>query len=104
MAAGRPSSPRFPARPGSAGGGSGGAGGAVFSALSGQAGFGGLVLGGDLRVISPGHGLDAGLFAGDYLGGYIDEVWSHYTSNTMTVTAGANTFSGQVSGGKFVFS
>jgi hypothetical protein len=77
---------------------------AVFSALSGQAGFGGLVLGGDLRVISPGHGLDAGLFAGDYLGGYIDEVWSHYTSNTMTVTAGANTFSGQVSGGKFVFS
>ena len=76
---------------------------AVFSALAGQAGFGGLVLEG-LRVIAPGHGLDAGLFSADYLAGHIDEVWSHYESNQMTVTAGANTFTGQVSGGQFAFS
>ncbi|HEY7592388.1 MAG TPA: beta-1,3-glucanase family protein [Actinophytocola sp.] len=76
---------------------------AVFSALAGQAGFGGLVLE-DLRVISPGHGIDAGRFAADYLAGYVDEVWAHYAANTMTVTAGANTFTGQVSGGQFVFS
>jgi hypothetical protein len=76
---------------------------AVFAALSGQAGFAGLVLE-DLRVIAPGHGIDAGRFAADYLAGYIDEVWSHYTSNTMTVTAGANTFTGRVSGGQFAFS
>lgn len=75
---------------------------AVFSALAGQDGFGGLVLD-DLRVIAPGHGLDAGLFADDYFAGYIDEVWSHYQSNTMTVTAGANTFTGQVDGSQFVF-
>ncbi|HEX2131994.1 MAG TPA: beta-1,3-glucanase family protein [Actinophytocola sp.] len=76
---------------------------AVFSALAAQDGFSGLVLE-DLRVISPGHGLDAGRFAADYFAGYIDQVWSHYRSNTMTVTAGANTFTGQVSGSQFVFS
>jgi Beta-1,3-glucanase len=76
---------------------------AVFSALAGQAGFGGLVLE-DLRVIAPGHVLDAGRFAADYFAGYIDQVWSHYQSATMTVTAGANTFTGQVTGGQFVFS
>jgi hypothetical protein len=75
----------------------------VCSALAGQGGFGGLVME-DLRVIAPGHGLDAGLFSADYLAGHIDEVWSHYESNQMTVTAGANTFTGQVSGGQFAFS
>jgi len=77
---------------------------AVFSALAGQAGFGGLVLEGDLRVIAPGHGLDAGRFASDFFAGYVDEVWDHYRGNTMTVTAGANTFTGQVTGEEFTFS
>lgn len=75
---------------------------AVFSALRGTAGFENLVMD-DLRVIAPGHGLDAGRFAGDYFAGLIDEVWNHYSSNTMTVTAGANTFTGSVQGGQFVF-
>jgi hypothetical protein len=75
---------------------------AVFAALAGQAGFEGLVLD-DLRVIAPGHGLDAGRFATDFLAGYVDEVWNHYRSNTMTVTAGATTFTGQVSGDTFTF-
>jgi hypothetical protein len=76
---------------------------AVFAALAGQAGFEGLVLE-DLRVIAPGHGLDSGRFATDFFAGYVDEVWNHYRSNTMTVTAGANTFTGQVSGEEFSFS
>ncbi|MGH3761501.1 beta-1,3-glucanase family protein [Actinophytocola sp.] len=76
---------------------------AVFSAMSGQAGYGGLVLE-DLRVIAPGHGLDAGRFAADYFAAHVDQVWEHYRSNTMTVTAGANAFTGQVSGDRFVFS
>jgi hypothetical protein len=76
---------------------------AVFAALAGQPGFEGLVLE-DLRVIAPGHGLDAGRFATDFFAGYVDEVWNHYRSNTMTVTAGANTFTGQVSGEEFTFS
>ncbi len=75
---------------------------AVFSALRGTAGFENLVMD-DLRVIAPGHGLDAGRFAGDYFAGLIDEVWNHYTSNTMTVTAGDRKFTGSVQGGQFVF-
>ncbi|MGB3439664.1 MAG: beta-1,3-glucanase family protein [Actinophytocola sp.] len=75
---------------------------AVFNALASTPGFGNLVMD-DLRVIAPGHGLDAGRFASDYFAGLIDEVWNHYGSNTMTVTAGARTFSGSVQGGQFVF-
>ncbi|MCT2583276.1 beta-1,3-glucanase family protein [Actinophytocola gossypii] len=75
---------------------------AVFSALAGQDGFNGLVME-DLRVISPGHGLDTGRFSADYFAGAIDQVWSHYQSNTMTVTAGSKTFTGQVTGSQFVF-
>lgn len=75
---------------------------AVFSALAGTPGFENLVLD-DLRVIAPGHGLDAGRFASDYFAGLIDEVWNHYRSNTMTVTAGARTFTGSVQGDQFVF-
>jgi hypothetical protein len=77
---------------------------AVFSALAAQPGFGGLVLENNLRVIAPGHGLNAGRFAADYFAGYVDEVWNHYRSTTMTVTAGANAFTGQVQGEQFVFS
>ncbi len=76
---------------------------AVFSALAGQSGFSGLVMD-DLRVIAPGHGLNAGRFAADYFAGWIDEVWNHYRSNTMTVTAGASTFTGSVQGEQFAFS
>lgn len=75
---------------------------AVFSALAGTPGFENLVMD-DLRVIAPGHGLDAGRFAADYFAGLVDEVWEHYRSNTMTVTAGDRTFTGSVQGEQFVF-
>jgi hypothetical protein len=75
---------------------------AVFSALAGTPGFSGLVLSG-LRVIAPGHGLDAGRFAADYFAGYVDEVWEHYRSHTMTVDAGARTFTGSVQGDLWLF-
>ncbi|HEX6352784.1 beta-1,3-glucanase family protein [Actinophytocola sp.] len=75
---------------------------AVFAALRAQPAFANLVLG-DLRVVSPGHGLDAGLFASNYLAAWIDEVWNHYRTRTMTVTAGARTFRGSVQGEQFVF-
>jgi glycosyl hydrolase family 64 (putative beta-1,3-glucanase) len=75
---------------------------AIFSAVGGQAGFGDLVME-DLRVIAPGHGLDAGRFAADYFAGQIDEVWEHYRGTTMTIKAGDKTFTGQVQGDQFVF-
>jgi hypothetical protein len=75
---------------------------AVFSALRAQPAFARLVLE-DLRGISPGHGLNAGLFAADYFAAWIDEVWNHFRTRTMTVTAGARTFRGSVQGEQFMF-
>ncbi|MDO0909477.1 beta-1,3-glucanase family protein [Streptomyces sp. DT2A-34] len=57
----------------------------------------------DTRVIAPGHGLDAGLFAQDYFAPYIDEVWSTYTGRDLTVTTNAGTFTGRVRGERFAF-
>ncbi|CAL9345033.1 Glucan endo-1,3-beta-glucosidase [Streptomyces sp. enrichment culture] len=58
----------------------------------------------DTRIIAPGHGLDAGLFAKDYFAPYIDEVWSTYTGKDLTVTTNAGTFTGRVRGERFTFS
>ncbi|MEU6357290.1 beta-1,3-glucanase family protein [Streptomyces sp. NPDC047072] len=57
----------------------------------------------DTRVIAPGHGLDAGLFAKDYFAPYIDEVWSTYTGRDLTVTTNAGAFTGRVRGEQLVF-
>jgi hypothetical protein len=75
---------------------------AVFSALRSVPAFANLVRD-DLRVVSPGHGIDSGWFAADYFASWIDEVWNHYRTNTMTVTAGNRTFRGSVQGDQFVF-
>lgn len=75
---------------------------AVFQALAADPVFSALVYD-DLRVIAPGHALDAGLFPADYFDPYIDRVWSHYASNDLTVTTNAGTFTGRVQGGQFTF-
>ncbi|MGP4003386.1 glycoside hydrolase family 64 protein [Streptomyces sp. 8N706] len=75
----------------------------VFSALAAVDAYAPLVLGGDLRVIAPGHGLDAGLFPEDYLARAIDEVWSHYASTDLRITTDAGTFTGRTSGGRLSF-
>ena len=75
---------------------------AIFSALSGQAGFGDLVVD-DLRVIAPGHGLEAGRFSGDYFAGHVDEVWERYRGQDLVVSANNTTFTGRVTGDTFAF-
>ncbi|MDT0327116.1 beta-1,3-glucanase family protein [Nocardiopsis lambiniae] len=75
---------------------------AVFRALSADPVFSSLVYD-DLRIISPGHGLDAGLFPADFYDPYIDRVWSHYAGTDLTVTTNAGTFTGRVQGDRFVF-
>ncbi len=75
---------------------------AAFAAVGQAEGFARLVVD-DTRVIAPGHGLDAGLFAKDYLAPYIDEVWSTYTGRDLTVTTTAGTFTGRVRGDRFTF-
>ncbi|MEU7039553.1 glycoside hydrolase family 64 protein [Streptomyces varsoviensis] len=75
----------------------------IFSDVAAVPAFKPLVLGGDLRVIAPGHGLDAGLFAKDYLAPYVDQVWNAYTSKDLKVTTNAGKFTGRVRGGKLTF-
>ncbi|MEU9504398.1 beta-1,3-glucanase family protein [Streptomyces sp. NPDC048196] len=74
----------------------------IFADVKAAEGFDRLVIG-DKRVIAPGHGLDSGLFAKDYLAPAIDEAWSAYASKDLTVTTNAGSFTGRVSGGKLVF-
>jgi hypothetical protein len=57
----------------------------------------------DTLIIAPGHGLDAGLFAGDHFAPAIDDVWSTYTGRDLKVTTNAGTFTGRVRGERFSF-
>jgi hypothetical protein len=74
----------------------------VFDAVRKVEAFAPLIVG-DTRVIAPGHGLDAGLFAADYFAPYIDEVWSTYTGQDLTVTTNAGAFTGRVRADRFTF-
>ncbi|MET7682542.1 glycoside hydrolase family 64 protein [Streptomyces sp. NPDC005423] len=75
---------------------------AVFDAVRKVEEFAPLVVD-DTRVVAPGHGLDAGLFAADYFAPYIDEVWSTYTGKDLTVTTNAGAFTGRVRADRFTF-
>ncbi|MEU9354297.1 glycoside hydrolase family 64 protein [Streptomyces griseoloalbus] len=75
---------------------------AAFAAVKEVEAFSRLVVD-DTRIIAPGHGLDAGLFAEDYLAPYIDEVWSTYTGKDLKITTNAGTFTGRVRGDRFTF-
>ncbi|MFF6989187.1 beta-1,3-glucanase family protein [Streptomyces sp. NPDC010273] len=74
----------------------------VFDAVRKVEAFAPLVVD-DTRVIAPGHGLDAGLFAADYFAPYIDQVWSTYTGKDLTVTTNAGAFTGRVRADRFTF-
>lgn len=75
----------------------------VFDTLAGTEGYGRLVDADGLRVIAPGHGLDAGLFDGAYLDGYVDEVWSAYAGKDLKVTTNAGALTGRVAGDRLSF-
>ncbi|MFF1448419.1 glycoside hydrolase family 64 protein [Streptomyces sp. NPDC058274] len=74
----------------------------VFAAVKGVDAFAPLVVD-DLRVVAPGHGLDAGLFAKDYFASYIDEAWSTYAGKDLSITTNAGKFTGRVSGDTLSF-
>ncbi len=75
----------------------------AFDTLAGTEGFDRLVDADGLRVVAPGHGLDAGLFDSAYLDGYVDEVWSAYAGRDLRVTTNAGTFTGRVAGDRLAF-
>jgi Beta-1,3-glucanase len=74
----------------------------IFAAISASPEFKSLVVGG-LRVIAPGHGIDAGLFSATYFDPYVSEVWNRYSSTDLRVQATSGTYTGRVSGGQLVF-
>ncbi len=76
---------------------------AIFSGIAAQPDFSGLVVGDDLRVIAPGHGIDAGVFSGSYFDAYADQVWDTYAGEDLLVSANGTTYTGRVSGGTMNF-
>jgi hypothetical protein len=74
----------------------------IFAALAALPDYSQLVQG-DLRVIAPGHGIDAAQFSTTYYDEYIDSVWQKYSAEDMTVQTEAATFTGRVTGDSFVF-
>jgi hypothetical protein len=56
-----------------------------------------------VRVIAPGHGLDAGRFSPTYLDPYVEEVWAAYQGSDLRVTTNAGTFAGRVQGDALTF-
>jgi hypothetical protein len=49
-----------------------------------------------LRILSPYHGMELGLFPTDQLTEYIDRVWTYYTTRTLRVTVNGHTYTGRV--------
>lgn len=79
-----------------------GARAAIFAALAAEPDFAPLIVE-DLRVIAPGHGLEAGRFPGDFYDSYVDRVQSKFTGTDLRISTNAGTFTGRVQGDTFVF-
>jgi hypothetical protein len=79
-----------------------GARAAIFSAIAAEPAFASLIVD-DLRVIAPGHGLEAGKFATDFFDPYVDQVLAKYAGTDLRIATNAGTFTGRVQGDSFVF-
>jgi len=75
----------------------------IFAAVAAAPGFGKLVLGNGLRIVAPGHGIEAGLFSPTFFDPFVDQVWQRYQSTDLKVTANGKVFTGRVTGGKLTF-
>ncbi len=79
-----------------------GARAAVFAAIAAEPAFAPLIVD-DLRVIAPGHGLEAGKFPTDFYDPYVDQVLARYRAEDLRIATDAGTFTGRVQGDTFVF-
>jgi len=76
----------------------------IFEAVAAAPGFERLVVD-DLRVIAPGHGLDAGRFSSTYLDSEIARAWEAYTGKDLVVDTGnGKKYTGRVRDGVLQFS
>ncbi|WP_435582567.1 beta-1,3-glucanase family protein [Amycolatopsis thermoflava] len=67
----------------------------IFDQARAQPDFANLVVD-DLRVIAPGHGLDAGRFSATYFDSYTDAVWAKYAGTDLRLDTGSAVFTGRV--------
>jgi Beta-1,3-glucanase len=79
-----------------------GARAAIFAAVAQIPAFAPLIVP-DRRVIAPGHGLEAGLFAADFYDPYVERVLARYAGTDLRIATNAGTFTGRVSGDTFTF-
>ena len=75
----------------------------IFAAIAALPGYRSLIVGDGLRVIAPGHALDAKLFPTGYFDGYVDQVWATYARTDLLVRTNTGTFTGRVTGDRLVF-
>ncbi|MEV6152993.1 beta-1,3-glucanase family protein [Nonomuraea sp. NPDC052129] len=75
----------------------------IFAGIAANPAFRPLIVGDNLRVIAPGHGVDSGIFSSTYFDPYITQVWNTYASANLRVAVGGTTYTGRVSGGQLVF-
>ncbi|GAB3806219.1 beta-1,3-glucanase family protein [Micromonospora zhanjiangensis] len=77
---------------------------AIFAAMATQPGFEKLIIGDKLRVIAPGHGIEAGRFSPTYYDDYVNDIWNRYAGTPVRVKTTKGTYNGQVDqGGGLVF-
>jgi hypothetical protein len=75
----------------------------IFAAMRAVGEFAKLVVGDNLRVIAPGHGIGAGLFSPGFYDSYIDAVWRKYQTTDLRISANGKVFTGRVAGDRMVF-
>jgi hypothetical protein len=76
----------------------------IFDDMKKQPGFEKLVIGNNLRIVAPGHGIGMGRFSDAYFDGYIGEIWGKYAGTDLHVTTLQGAFTGRVTGGQLTFS
>jgi hypothetical protein len=76
---------------------------AIFGALAELPDFAPLIVGDNLRVMAPGHGLEAGLFSDTFFDEAVDQVYAKYAAEDLTIVTNAGTFTGRVAGDALAF-
>jgi hypothetical protein len=76
---------------------------AIFNSIAALPDFAPLISANGLRVLAPGHGIEAGLFSSTYFDPYISQVWSTYAGRDLDVQINSTTYTGRVSGSQLVF-
>jgi hypothetical protein len=75
----------------------------IFAAIRSLPAYSRLVVGNNLRVIAPGHGINTGLFAANYFDPYITEAWNKLAARPVRITVNSGVYTGRVSGGVLNF-